>query len=208
MGNPCLARLLPDFANELAPKSNKTAREMEEILRRAIYHYLANELRNGRRLAVQILNAIGQAKLVEGQSWMLFQIFRQIEHAIFLTEEEGRDFAHQEKLPPYSGWSDTTKTASQPSQSPAELKPAPMALGTSSSDQPRGETQTSRSRQLKKASEAMVRDGIRAVNEACKAAGLDGPNINKLPVFVQLGLANNMNSCRSGADRGAARQSR
>ena len=27
------------------------------------------------------------------------------------------------------------------------------------------------------------------MNEACKAAGLDGPNINKLPVFVQLGLA-------------------
>jgi hypothetical protein len=169
MGNLSLARLLPAWANELAPKSNKTAREIEEILRRAMHRYLADEWLNGRRLAVQILNAIGQAKLVEGQALPRRQIFRQIEHAITLTEEEGRDFAHQEKLPPYSGWSETTKTASQPSQSPAELKPAPMALGTSSFDQPRGETQTSRSRQLTPASEAMVRDEIRAVYEALQS---------------------------------------
>ena len=52
MHNLSVARLLPAWTNELAPKSNKTAREIEEILRRGIYHYLANELRNDRRLVV------------------------------------------------------------------------------------------------------------------------------------------------------------
>jgi len=159
-----LDRLVRDWANQLAPQSHRSVREIEQILRLRWHQYIVRELldhsgppKNGRRLAVQVLYAIGHAKFMEPRP--LYQILPEIEHAIFPTEEDVIDFARQEKLPPYS-WSNTTKAASQPSRPP----------------------------ESKLASEAMVKDDLRFVYNDAKAAGRKPPNINEVADEVQARL--------------------
>jgi hypothetical protein len=157
MSNLSLARLIRAWAHELGRKCNRSIGDIEEILRRHLYEYFAEELRNGGRLALEVLNAFGRAQFVAGRDYPLIQMFRQSEQFISLPKEEGLDFARRERLPPYSEWSDTINAASQPSPSPG----------------------------LKNASVALVREENRSVYKAAKAEGRDGPNINKLADIVQ-----------------------
>jgi hypothetical protein len=107
---------------------------------------------------------------------------------IFVSKEFMREVALYCKQPPLSWCSDATEGPSQPRQSPAELKPAALAVGASSLDRAPGENQTSRSRELKQTSDAAIRDEIRLVNEPFITAGQYGPNINKLADEVQARL--------------------
>jgi hypothetical protein len=107
-------------------------------------------------------------------------------NGILATNEDVIDFASRQTLPLPSWWPDTTKAANQLSRSPEELNPAPMAIGTSRFNRPKGEGQPSSSpEKLRKASVAMINETIRSECERGKAAGEYAPNINKMPAPVQ-----------------------
>jgi hypothetical protein len=178
-----LAQLVPAWANELANASSSSSSQIENELWHYLYEDIINgrlddsgPLCNGRRLGLRVIYASGPTRYVEGR--LLFGTMgvpvRLMAGRTLVAKEAVLDFARRRKLPPPSWWSDATNVASQPSQSPDELKPAPT-VGTF--DRPRGMSEPRRPEELRKASEAMVNETIQYVCDAADAAGRKQPNI-------------------------------
>src|SRR5215831_7750213 len=98
---------------------------------------------------------LGQPMYME--AWQLYVQFRTMERHILLSRSLSREalleFARRHRARPPS-WSDASKGVSEPSRSPAQLKPS--------------------------ASTAMINDEIKSEYDAAEAAGRKPPNIREL----------------------------
>src|SRR5262245_55050093 len=80
---------------------------------------------NGSRLGLRVIGPGGQPMYME--AWQLYVQFRTMERHILLSRSLSREalleFARRHRARPPS-WSDASKGVSEPSRSPAQLKPS------------------------------------------------------------------------------------